>query len=77
MSAPSDLHDALAALQDSGWQKSMFPPGIWRPVGRASSQSIRPDVPGSGVFVLRGDGLPVGGFRGSLDAVVTKARELR
>lgn len=76
--APRDLHEALAILKPLGWEKSSaLQPAIWQPVGERSSRYITPDVPGSGVFKLTGDGLPVGGFRGTLEAVVTKAKELR
>lgn len=72
---PRDLHDALAILKPLGWEKSAaLQPAIWMPVGKDSSRYILPDVPGSGVFVLRGAGLPVGGYRGTLEEVVMKAK---
>lgn len=75
MTIPSDLHAALDILKPYGWEKSILPAAIWRPVGKESSQYIRPDVPGSGLFILRGHGLPVGGLRGTLEVVVMKAKE--
>lgn len=71
---PRDMHELLDLLRPLGWEKSIQPRTIWRPVGELSCRHIQAESPG--VCVVRGEGVPVGGFRGTLGEVLEYVKKM-